>query len=150
GAGAAALLRALHADWSPAMIRSALASTADNDGLLKDDGTTPADPFDIGSGLLDLDAAGRVGLVMDESHADFVAADPATGGDPTTLNLPAFVDQNCLEVCSFTREVTNAADTGATYTAAVTAPEGVSLTVEPAEFTLAPGASQTLTVTADV
>lgn len=150
GAGAAALLRALHEDWSPAMIRSALASTADDEGLLKDDGATPADPFDVGSGLLDLDAAGRVGLVMDESHEDFVAANPATGGDPTTLNLPAFVDQNCLEVCTFTREVTSVADTTATYTASVTAPEGVTLTVEPSGFTLEPGATQEITVTADV
>lgn len=150
GAGAAALLHALHGDWSPAMIRSALASTADDEGLLKDDGLTPADPFDVGSGLLDLDAAGRVGLVMDESHEDFVAANPATGGDPTTLNLPAFVDQNCLEVCTFTREVTSVADATATYSASVTAPEGVTLTVEPTEFTLEPGATQQITLTADV
>ena len=150
GAGAGALMRALHPDWSPGEIRSALASTADDEAMLKDDGQTPADPFDVGSGLLDLDAAGRVGLVMDESTEDFVAADPETGGDPRTLNLPAFVDQNCLDVCTFTREVTNVADTTSTYTVATNAPDGVGLTVEPASFTVAPGATQTLTVTADV
>lgn len=150
GAGAGALLRALHADWSPAQIRSALASTANPEGMLKDDGTTPADPYDVGSGLVDLDAAGRVGLVMDESVEDFEAADPELGGDPRTLNLPAFVDQNCLDSCSWTREVTNVADVATAYGTSVTPPEGVTMTVEPASFTIEPGATQTLTVTADV
>ncbi|WP_114905871.1 S8 family serine peptidase [Ornithinimicrobium murale] len=150
GAGAGALLRGLHPDWSPAQIRSALASTADPEGMIKDDGVTPADPYDVGSGLLDLDAAGRVGLVMDESVADFQAADPDLGGDPKTLNLPAFVDQNCLGTCSWTREVTNVADVATAYSTSVTPPEGVSMTVEPATFTIEPGATQTITVTADV
>lgn len=150
GAGAGALLRALHPDWSPAQIRSALASTADPGGMLKDDGVTPADPYDVGSGLLDLDAAGRVGLVMDESVASFTAANPATGGDPTTLNLPAFVDQDCLSTCSFTREVSSVADVPTTYSTVVQAPEGASVTIEPTTFTIEPGATQTLTVTADV
>jgi hypothetical protein len=150
GAGAGALMRALHPDWSPAEIRSALASTADDEGMLKDDGVTATDPFDTGSGLLDLDAAGRVGLVMDESTSDFQAADPEAGGDPRTLNLPAFVDQNCLNVCTFTREVVNVADAQTTYTAAIEAPNGVSLTVQPAQFTIAPNAAQVVTVTADM
>ena len=150
GAGAGALLRGLHPDWSPALIRSALASTANSEGMLKDDGTTPADPYDVGSGLVDLGAAGRVGLVMDESVEDFQAADPALGGDPTTLNLPAFVDQNCLDTCSWTREVTNVADVATAYSTSVTAPAEVSMTVEPASFTIEPGATQTITVTADM
>ena len=150
GAGAGALLRALHPDWSPAEIRSALASTAVAEGMLKDDGVTPADPYDVGSGLIDLDAAGRIGLVLDESVEDFQAADPDLGGDPKTLNLPAFVDQNCLGTCSWTREVTNAADVATTYSTSVDAPEGVTMTVEPTSFTVEPGATQTITVTADV
>ncbi|MCK0114180.1 S8 family serine peptidase [Ornithinimicrobium sp. F0845] len=150
GAGAGALLRALHPDWSPAEIRSALASTAVAEGMLKDDGTTPADPYDVGSGLLDLDAAGRVGLVLDESVEDFQAADPDEGGDPKTLNLPAFVDQNCLGTCSWTREVTSVADVATTYSTSVSAPEGVTMTVEPASFTIEAGATQTITVTADM
>ena len=150
GAGAGALLRGLHPDWSPAEIRSALASTASADGMLKDDGTTAADPYDVGSGLVDLDAAGRIGLVMDESHEDFVAADPDIDGDPKTLNLPAFVDQNCLGTCSWTREVSNVADVATAYAASVTPPDGVSMTIEPTSFTIEPGATQTITVTADV
>ncbi|WP_161632054.1 S8 family serine peptidase [Nakamurella lactea] len=78
-AGSGALIRALHPDWSPSAIRSALASTANPDGMVKEDGSTPADAFDIGSGLLDLDAASRVGVILDETYDNFVAADPNTG-----------------------------------------------------------------------
>lgn len=149
-AGAGALLAALHPDWSPAQIRSALAVTADREGLRKEDGLTPADPLDVGSGRIDLARAGRAGLVLDESHDNFAAADPAVGGDPRTLNLPAIVDQHCDEVCTFTREVTSAAGVSATYAAATTAPEGVAVSVAPDEFTLAPGASQALEITVEV
>ncbi|MFS8499202.1 MAG: S8 family serine peptidase [Micromonosporaceae bacterium] len=150
GAGAGALLKALHPDWSPAQIRSALATTADRTGLVKEDGVTPADPFDVGSGLLDLSRAAAVGVVLDETYDNFVQADPATGGDPKALNLPAMVDHNCDQVCSFTRRLTSVADVTATYTATTEAPEGMVVTVTPAEFTLAPGATQELTVTVDV
>ncbi|SDS20549.1 S8 family serine peptidase [Jiangella sp. DSM 45060] len=150
-AGAGALLTALHPEWSPAEIRSALAATADT-AILKENGATPADPLDVGSGRIDLDAAGRAGLVMDESYEDFRAADPAAGGDPATLNLPAFVDGTCVGTCSWTRTVRNVADVAATYTASTTAPDGFAVTVEPAEFALAPGATQQVevTVTADL
>lgn len=150
GAGSGALLRALHPEWSPAMIRSALASTADPEGMRKEDGVTPADAFDVGSGMLDLDAAGRVGLVMDETHANFVAANPATGGDPRTLNLPSVMDNACADVCTFERTVTSVADTAATYTVTASGEEGMQVGVEPASFTIAPGATQVLTVTVDV
>ena len=150
GAGSGALLRGLHPDWSPAMIRSALASTANPDGMLKEDGVTPADAFDVGSGMVDLDAAGRVGLVMDETHANFVAANPATGGDPRTLNLPAIVDQACADTCSFERTVTSVADEAATYTVTTSGDDDLQVSVEPATFTLEPGATQVLSITADV
>jgi subtilisin family serine protease len=150
GAGAAALLRALHPDWSPAEIRSALAGTADPHVLVKEDGITPADPFDQGSGRVDLDAAARVGLVMDETHANFVAANPAIGGDPKTLNLPAMVNMDCVGECTWTRTVTSVADTTAEYTAVFETPSGMTLSVNPSVFSVAPGASQVLEITADV
>jgi hypothetical protein len=149
-AGAGALLAALHPDWSPAQIRSALAVTADRDGIRASDGATPADPLDVGSGRINLDSAGRAGLTLDETHGNFLAANPATGGDPRTLNLPAVVDQHCDQACTFTREVTSVAGVSADYTAQVGAPDGVTVTVEPAGFTLAPGASQRLMITVDV
>src|SRR5690606_7104166 len=60
------------------------------------------------------------------------------------------VDHNCDQVCSFTRRLTSVADATATYTATTGAPDGMVVTVTPAEFTLAPGATQEVTVTVDV
>lgn len=148
-AGAGALLVALHPDWSPAQVRSALAGAADPDGLQTADGT-PATALDVGSGRLDVAAAGRVGLVLDETHADFVAANPADGGDPTQLNLPALVDHQCAASCSWTRTLTHVADTEATYTATADAPAGTSVTVAPPELTLAPGETRTVRITIDL
>ena len=48
-AGVGALLVGEHPDWTPAMIRSALMTTGAQD-VDKEDGTTPADPFDMGGG----------------------------------------------------------------------------------------------------
>src|SRR5699024_5223641 len=109
---------------------------------------TAADPFDIGSGRINLHSASRVGLVLDESIEDMVAANPSIGGDPATLNLPAMVKHACGGVCSWTRTVTNVADVDATYVATTSGPEGLTLQVSPAEFTLAAGDSQEVVVTA--
>lgn len=149
-AGATALMRALHPDWTPTEIRSALASSADVDGLVKEDGVTAVDPFDIGSGRLNLSEAGRAGLVLDESIDAMIAADPAVGGDPATLNLPAMVDQECAGSCSWERTVTNVVDGSATWTASVDSPAGMEITASPAEVTLAAGESATVTITATV
>lgn len=72
-AGAGALLSALHPDWTPGQIKSALMLTALTAGVTKEDGVTPADPFDYGSGRVDLTKAGTAGLTMDESAANYFA-----------------------------------------------------------------------------
>ena len=70
-AGAGALLKALHPDWTPGQIKSALMLTATVDGLVKEDGVTPVDNYDAGSGRIDLNAAGNPGLSISESAADY-------------------------------------------------------------------------------
>ncbi len=144
-AGAAALLTALHPDWTPAEIKSALMLTA-YDMLLKEDKTTAADPFDIGAGRIQLEMAGLTGLVMAESIDNYEAADPDQGGDVRTLNTASVYDSACVGECSWTRTFTSVADLPATYT--VSAPTWI--TVAPASFTINPGASQEITITADV
>ena len=71
-AGSAALLKALHPDWTPGQIKSALMTTAWTQ-VVKEDGTTPADPFDFGSGRVNLNKAGDPGLTFDATAADYVA-----------------------------------------------------------------------------
>ena len=59
-AGSALLMKALHPDWSPGEIKSALMTTATTD-VVKEDLVTPADPFDFGAGRVDLTQAGCCG-----------------------------------------------------------------------------------------
>jgi hypothetical protein len=70
-AGAGALLAALHPDWTPGQIKSALMMTATVDGLVKEDGVTPVDNYDAGSGRIDLNVAGNPGLSISESNENF-------------------------------------------------------------------------------
>ncbi len=72
-AGSAALMMALHPDWTPAQIKSALMTTAVTRGMTKEDAVTPVDAFDVGSGRVDLARAGDPGITFDESAANYLA-----------------------------------------------------------------------------
>lgn len=72
-AGAAAVIKQLHPTWTPGQIKSALMTTATVDGLVKENGITPADPFDVGSGRIDLAVAGSPGVTFDATKADYLA-----------------------------------------------------------------------------
>ncbi len=145
-AGAGALLRQVHPDWSAAEIHSALASTG-NRNMTRDDGV-PANAFDYGGGRIQVDMAAKAGLLMHETTANFTGANPGIGGDPTALNLPAFGNAECLEVCTWERTVRAAAS--ATWTVSTEADQDLGIEVSPATFTLAEGETATITVSADV
>ena len=81
---------------------------------------------------------------------NYTAADPSTGGDPTTLNEASLANSGCEATCTWTRTVTSSLAASATWSATTVKPRNLGLTVTPSKFTLAPGASQTLTITADV
>ena len=106
-AGLAALVRQAHPDWSPAQVKSALMTTARQD-VVKEDGVTPADPFDFGSGHVDPNKAIDPGLTYDAGLLDYLAGTcgtttPIVDGetcdilsnalhmslDPSDLNLPS-------------------------------------------------------------
>ncbi|CAN5467459.1 S8 family serine peptidase [soil metagenome] len=72
-AGAGALLKALHPNWTPGQIKSALMTTATYKKVVKEDGKTPATSFEYGSGRIDLSAAGDPGITFDASKADYEA-----------------------------------------------------------------------------
>ena len=88
-AGSAALLFALHPDWTPGQVKSALMTTAKTAGVVKEDGTTPADPFDFGAGRVNLNVAGNPGLTFDESAGDYAAARRSTRSGGSTSTLPS-------------------------------------------------------------
>ncbi|MFZ6027449.1 MAG: S8 family serine peptidase [Chloroflexota bacterium] len=147
-AGAATLMRDLHPSWTSAEVQSALMMTSWTEDLFKEDGSTPADPFDVGAGRLDLTNASLAGLVLDETTANFQDADPSTGGDPTTLNLASLANDSCLSACSWERTFRNT--TGEVVTWTVTVTGEVALSANPATFTVAAGATQLVEFTADV
>ncbi|MEW6181123.1 MAG: S8 family serine peptidase [Chloroflexota bacterium] len=145
-AGAAALLKALHPTWSPAAIKSALMTTAQYEGLLKEDRATPADAFDHGAGRVNLSAAARAGLILEETTANFEAADPANGGDPKALNLPGLQNNFCVASCSWTRTFKNVS--GVPVSMSITLPTW--MTASPSSFTVNADETQSVTFTADV
>lgn len=106
-AGAGALMAASRPDLTPQEIKSALMLSSTTEFTVKEDGFTPTDAFDLGAGRIDLNAAKQAGLVMSETTANFLAANPELGGDPSTLNLASMMSSNCVGTCSWTRTVTN-------------------------------------------
>jgi len=148
-AGAAALMCALYPNWTPAEIQSVLMSTALNT-TLKEDAATPADPFDVGAGRIDLGLAANAGLALDETPENLWNSNPLTGGDPTTLNLASLCNSKCVGGCSWTRVVRNTLDQSVTWTPSVDAPSGVTLDVSPSSFTIGPDETQEIVIAVDV
>lgn len=141
-AGAAALIKAVHPDWSPAEIESALMTTA-NTTHVKEDGSTPADPFDMGAGRIDLNYAAKAPLVMDESAQNYIAANPNLGGDPKELNTPSLGNSNCVNSCIWIRTFRNASGETLSWDTSLNQFAG---SISPAKFTLEANQSISLTI----
>jgi hypothetical protein len=148
-AGSATLLRSVQPTWTPTEIRSAINLTAKDHDIVNADGSA-TDAFDLGSGRVDLTKAALSGLVLDETNANFLAANPSTGGDMSTLNLASIATGSCGFTCTFTRTVRSTTLTDQTYSITPTGgmPVGAIL-ASPSTFTIAAGATQVITVTID-
>lgn len=142
-AGAAALLMGLHPDWTSSEILSAFMTTGFTE-ILDSDGVTPTDAFDVGGGRIQVAEAARASLVLDETAANFVAANSRIGGDPSTLNVAALVQDSCAIRCSWKRTVR------ATVAGSWKIIADRFVHVTPREFTLDAGQTQTLTIGASV
>ena len=153
-AGISALMKQRHPDWSPAMIKSALMTTASQ---LRTDGSPIAGTaFDKGAGQVTANKAVDPGLVYDASFNDwltFLCGTHEIGGcgalanfDPSNLNYPSIAIGAMLGSQTVTRTVKNVGSTTATYNAVVDAP-GMNVTVTPASFSIAPGANKSYQVT---
>jgi Subtilase family/Fibronectin type-III domain/PA domain len=144
-AGSAALLMALHPDWTPGQIKSALMTTAKT-GVVKEDEQTPADPFDFGSGREDLTVADDPGLTFDETAQRMFAL----GNDKVNaihLNLPSVNAPVMPGTVTTVRTAKNVTNRTQTYAAQVTAPAKSKITVSPSRFTVRAGKSVDLRIT---
>lgn len=149
-AGAAGLLRAIHPTWSVDEIKSALVTTAQADGW-REDTLTPWTPDDVGSGRVELRRAARAGLTLQDTEANYLAANPLGGSlDVTQLNLPSLRNVRCGDGCRWTRTFRNRLDRSATWSIDIAQPDGYTLSAEPAQFTLDADASQTVEITATI
>jgi subtilisin family serine protease len=145
-AGSAALVVALHPGWSAGQIKSALETTAKTAGVTKEDGVTPADPFDVGGGRVNLSKAGDPGLTFDETAADY-AAGAATPLDRIDLNTPSVNAPSMPGVISTTRTATNVTAKTLAYRVSTGSPAGTSISVNPSQFAIQSGGQITLNIT---
>ncbi|XP_020402986.1 putative subtilase family protein isoform X1 [Zea mays] len=129
-----ALLKSVHPDWSPAMIKSAIVTTAsvtDRFGLPIQANSVqrkPADAFDMGGGLIAPDRAMDPGLVYDIQPEEYKSLDDRVD----RLNLPSIAVPNLMyDSVTVSRTVTNVGPVEATYRAVVEAPAGVAMDVAP-------------------
>ncbi|MFQ5595460.1 MAG: S8 family peptidase, partial [Anaerolineae bacterium] len=143
-AGAGALLMAVHPDWSPAEVQSALMTTGLTE-VVKEDGETAADPFDLGGGRIDLTQAADPGLVFDMSVADYEAGQD----DPANMNLPSLGFGDVAGVATITRTATSLVGVDSTWTITVDAPDGVQITVSPDPLVAPANGTATFTVSVD-
>lgn len=148
-AAAAALLKAIHPDWSAAAIRSALMTSA---GLVNNVGRViteasgkPADPFQFGAGHFRPEKAADPGLVYNASYIDyllFLCSSGIQGVDPSfkcpkeapppnNLNYPSFSFPKLNGRVTVTRSVTNVGGSKSVYFASVKPPLGFSVKVTP-------------------
>ncbi len=144
-AGAAGLVRQVRPGWTPPEIKSALAMTADRTVLLED-GVTPANPHAGGSGRIRVDRAVAAGLVLPETADNYAAANPATGGDPATLNQPNMIRRSCAPQCAFVRTFRNTLGVAQGYRTRI---DGLPGRVTPASVKVPAGGTVSVRVVVD-
>src|SRR5690606_26195805 len=91
------------------------------------------------------------GLVMDETIANYRAANPASGGDVGALNIPSVRNVACAPDCSWTRPVRDARASPSSWPATGRGlVPGLAVSIEPTTFAFSgdPGQTQVLTITA--
>jgi subtilisin family serine protease len=124
-AGAGALLAALHPDWTPGQIKSAMMTTASTGALVKEDGSTPFTPFDAGSGRIDLSRAIDPGITISASGADF----EERRSDLWNANYPSIYVPVMAGAVTLERTLTSTVSTPTNWTTSVNAPSGVSISM---------------------
>jgi hypothetical protein len=121
-------------------------TTAVTKDVTKEDGVTPADPFDRGNGRIRADTAADATLTMDVSAADYFAGGDGQIGQ-VDFNYPSININTLPGGLTTPRTFTNVSDDTVTYkvTGKSFAP-GFSIKATPNQFTLDPGDSATINI----
>jgi hypothetical protein len=143
-AGAAALVKDLHPDWTPGQVKSALMTTALTHGVTKEDASTPADVFDFGSGRIDLTRAGSPGLTFDESAADYLAFQ----ANLWNANYPSLYIPGMPGLMTVERTVHNELSARTTWDTSVEAPSDLRVIV-PRNISVGAGGDRRFSITVD-
>lgn len=152
-AGALALVRQAHPDWSAAEVQSALMLTATQTPAFMSYGmrNPPDSPYAAGSGRVDVAAAVDAGLVMDETAANYLSADPANGGRVEWLNHASMANLHCQGKCTWLRKFRATRDgSWSVSTSTAAGYESLQLSVMPTHFTVTAGQTVDLQVTATI
>ncbi|CUR60027.1 Serine protease, subtilase family protein [metagenome] len=144
-AGAAILVAAVHPNWTPGQIKSAL-MTQSVTKVVKEDEVTPADAFDMGAGRLNVGAANKAPLTISETAANFalLTGDPLHAVD---LNIPSINAPVMPGRLTTVRTVKNVSGKRITVNASAADDGNTSITFSPRSRTLAPGASGSFSIT---
>ncbi|KAL2543908.1 Subtilisin-like protease SBT1.7 [Forsythia ovata] len=133
--GIAALVKSAHPDWSPAMIKSAIMTSASqcnlNRSLILDEKHQPADIYAIGAGHINPSRALDPGLVYDITTDDYIAYLCGLGYTEQQLAVITRRSINC-HGSEFT--VTNVGDARSTYNLVLERIRGVDIVVQPTEL----------------
>ncbi|KAL5197089.1 hypothetical protein ABZP36_000601 [Zizania latifolia] len=154
--GAAAYVKSVHPDWSPAAVISSLVTTATP---MTASSASPEAEFAYGAGQVNPVRAAHPGLVYDATETDYVsflcaqgynatqmatmtgkaaaaaAACPAERGDVSSLNYPSIavpvINYGVGFAVDVPRMVTNVGPADSVYNAKVTTVPGVTVSVKP-------------------
>lgn len=143
-AGAGALLASLHPTWTPGQIHSALMTTAATK-VVKEDGTTPTDAFDDGSGRVNLNQASDPYFTIDETGANYVSKQ----ANLYTSNYPSLYVPALAGALTVSRTLKSVSSKDREFEVSVSSPKDLSVKVSPNEFTIRKGSSKTVTITVD-
>lgn len=145
-AGIAALLRQAHPEWSPAILKSALMTTARQD-IASSGGIANATPFDFGSGHIVPNSAVDPGLAYDITNEEYDAFAADMENEARNLNLPSISVSGLAFSQTVTRRVTNVSDESGSYLLETSPPPGMRVDIVPNSLSLGPGESASFDIT---